>query len=140
MKCFCYCAVVMLSLISFEGVSFAQTTALLPWTQATMSVAAWARPGISLARAESIVLHASGDVREDSSANDSAEVSEVDDGDSFIMPLGGAVAGLRLCHISHHPRDGVRADLHACPLLVAEAETAVPSTPNAAVALRKIAN
>jgi hypothetical protein len=27
--------------------------------------------------------------------------------------------GLRLCHLSHHPRDGVRPALQACPLFVA---------------------
>lgn len=39
-------------------------------------------------------------------------------------------AHIRICHISRHPRDGVPAEEHACPLLVADATQAVvlPST------------
>jgi len=38
---------------------------------------------------------------------------------------------IRICHISRHPRDGVPAEEHACPLLIADATQAViaPSMP-----------
>jgi hypothetical protein len=33
-----------------------------------------------------------------------------------------------ICHISRHPRDGIRAELHACPLVVADrTENAPPA-------------
>jgi hypothetical protein len=31
----------------------------------------------------------------------------------------GDLARIALCHISHHPRDGLRPDQHACPLYIA---------------------
>jgi hypothetical protein len=43
---------------------------------------------------------------------------------------------IRICHISRHPRDGVPAEEHACPLLIADATQAViapatlPSAPS----------
>lgn len=42
-------------------------------------------------------------------------------GDLPRVPGGAAVSLERepLCHISRHPRDGIRASLHACPSLVA---------------------
>jgi hypothetical protein len=33
-------------------------------------------------------------------------------------------ARIRICHISRHPRDGVPAEEHACPLFIAEAAPA----------------
>jgi hypothetical protein len=39
-------------------------------------------------------------------------------------------AHVRICHISRHPRDGVPAEVHACPLLIAEASPAI-ATPAA---------
>jgi hypothetical protein len=48
----------------------------------------------------------------------------------------GAVSFTRiaLCHISHHPRDGLPPDLHACPLFIAIARPpAAPPLPGAFV-------
>jgi len=33
-------------------------------------------------------------------------------------------ARIRICHISHHPLDGVPAEEHACPLFIAEVSVA----------------
>jgi hypothetical protein len=33
----------------------------------------------------------------------------------------GRLARIYLCHISHHPRDGLRPEQHACPLFIAAA-------------------
>jgi hypothetical protein len=34
-------------------------------------------------------------------------------------------ARIRICHISRHPRDGVPAEEHACPLFIADAAPAI---------------
>jgi hypothetical protein len=36
------------------------------------------------------------------------------------------IVPVHLCHISHHPRDGLRPEQHACPLFVARAQPAGP--------------
>jgi hypothetical protein len=43
----------------------------------------------------------------------------------------GAVvmARIDLCHISHHPRDGLRPEQHACPLFIADARPFAPPLP-----------
>jgi len=38
---------------------------------------------------------------------------------------GPLATRIRICHISRHPRDGVPAEEHACPLLIADATQAV---------------
>lgn len=35
---------------------------------------------------------------------------------------------IRMCHISRHPRDGIRASAHACPLLMADTRASSPSS------------
>ena len=39
--------------------------------------------------------------------------------------LESALARARVCHISRHPRDGLRASEHACPLLFADVMSVV---------------
>jgi hypothetical protein len=39
----------------------------------------------------------------------------------------GAEARIYLCHISHHPRDGLRRDQHACPLFIAVGQPSAAS-------------
>jgi hypothetical protein len=34
---------------------------------------------------------------------------------------GDVATRIRICHISKHPRDGMPAEEHACPLVIAEA-------------------
>jgi hypothetical protein len=54
--------------------------------------------------------------------------------DAVVQPtIADPVARARVCHISRHPRDGVPATEHACPLVVADATDAV--APESAVAL-----
>jgi hypothetical protein len=72
---------------------------------------------------------------EESSEDAGAGVGVVDaapvSGSSFADPDGaeGAVGTARiyvLCHISHHPRDGLRPEQHACPLFIADGLPSVP--------------
>jgi hypothetical protein len=37
-------------------------------------------------------------------------------------------ARIRVCHISRHPRDGVPASEHACPLIVADLDVSVSAS------------
>jgi hypothetical protein len=38
---------------------------------------------------------------------------------------------VRICHISRHPRDGIPAAEHACPLVIADASGVVAPVPSA---------
>jgi hypothetical protein len=127
MKRVCHCVLVIASLVSFEGLSFAQTTALSPWTVQS-SVAPPESSKATFALGDAILL--------DSIKASARTDSVIDADDSFVLPAEGAVAGIRLCHISHHPRDGMRAALHACPLVVADADAdnAVSHSPSASIA------
>jgi hypothetical protein len=93
----CHCVLVIASLVTFERVSFARPTAPGSVSHASSSLA------------EPALLDWLNDEHEPSRSNDEAQADAV----------GGEPFGLRLCHISHHPRDGVRPALQACPLFVA---------------------
>jgi hypothetical protein len=41
-------------------------------------------------------------------------------------PAASSASQAPLCHISHHPRDGMPTEQHACPLLVAALDDAPP--------------
>jgi hypothetical protein len=88
-------------LISFEGVSYARTTA---------------QP-----------LRA---VTEASAAADgkAAGTASAKDGSAIHSASGDEFARIRICHISKHPRDGVPATEHACPLIIAEADATVSAS------------
>ncbi|HXW33734.1 MAG TPA: hypothetical protein VEJ87_04085 [Acidimicrobiales bacterium] len=93
-------------LVSFEGVSQARTTA--------EPLAGREAPAAESPRAPGNVPDA---------AQMAARPTRVETG----------IARIRICHISRHPRDGVPATEHACPLVVAEADVASPAvvaTPN----------
>jgi hypothetical protein len=36
------------------------------------------------------------------------------------VPVVRLATRIPVCHISRHPRDGIRAELHACPLVLAD--------------------
>jgi hypothetical protein len=52
---------------------------------------------------------------------------------SYVDPdraeVGAGMARINLCHISHHPRDGLRPEQHACPLFIANAPRSAPPLP-----------
>lgn len=129
----CQSVLVIASLVSLEGLSFAQTTALSPWTQVGTSRAARETSRVSFVLGDAIVLAPFSDVSGQGKWNDSTEAEVAADGDdahSFVPPMAGTLAAARLCHISHHPRDGIRTALQACPLLVADADATVSSAPD----------
>jgi hypothetical protein len=47
------------------------------------------------------------------------------DRDLVVLANSALAMRIRICHISRHPRDGVPAEEHACPLLIADATQAV---------------
>jgi hypothetical protein len=85
-------------LVSFEGVSYARTTSQPLRTTSETSAAVSAG---SAGTKEASVIHA---------------------------PSEDGVARIRICHISKHPRDGVPATEHACPLIIAEADAVTPAS------------
>jgi hypothetical protein len=40
---------------------------------------------------------------------------------AFAQAIEQGLAQMAVCHISHHPLDGLRSSEHACPLLLADA-------------------
>jgi hypothetical protein len=85
-------------LVSFEGVSYARTTSQSLRT--TLETSAAASAGSARTTEVSVVHTTSED----------------------------GVARIRICHISKHPRDGVPATEHACPLIIAEADGVIPAS------------
>jgi len=79
-------------LLSFEGTSYARTTA---------------QP--------LLVAH------EAPAAQGTKSSGELPDASVAIRPIETEIARIRICHISRHPRDGMPAAEHACPLVVADA-------------------
>jgi hypothetical protein len=88
-------------LLSFEGVSYARTTA-----QPLRAVTEAAAAGDSKA----------------------ADIASAKDESVIHSTSGDEFARIRICHISKHPRDGVPATEHACPLIIAEADATVPAS------------
>jgi hypothetical protein len=43
--------------------------------------------------------------------------------------VGDVATRIRICHISKHPRDGMPAEEHACPLVIADATEVQASAP-----------
>jgi hypothetical protein len=76
------------------------------WGLALVSVFAF--EGVSSARTTTLPgLH-------DSAPASPAVLAEVSHPGGF-----DGLARIYLCHISHHPRDGLRPEQHACPLFIA---------------------
>jgi hypothetical protein len=100
----CHCVLMIASIVTLGSPSFAQTSGRWLESEVAFSVGESPRGSVSWA---------------DASSRDEVEMdAEVDEVDPFAPPMG-AFLSLRLCHLSHHPRDGVRAGLLACPLFVA---------------------
>jgi hypothetical protein len=136
------CALVIASLVSDEGLSFAQTSSPKSWAPL------WTKAGISVVpRGSSSIstkLHDPALTDEEARTTmrvylgwrDSAEgMVGLHNGSSLVSLTEGTLAAIRFCHISRHPRDGIRAALHACPLLVADVDMTASPAPNASVAL-----
>jgi hypothetical protein len=69
--------------------------------------------GVSFARTTAQPLRAQTEAPTARSAN-------VHDVAAAVHPtIGYEFARIRICHISRHPRDGVPAEEHACPLVIA---------------------
>jgi len=87
-------------LVSFEGVSYARTSAQP--LRATIETAAV--------------------------DGKSSGVVNSDEAPAVVRPtIVNELARIRICHISRHPRDGAPATEHACPLVVADAADVVTS-------------
>jgi len=103
-----YCATWVLaftSVLAIESAANARTTA--------PSARAWLEESVegSEAGVDIVVI--------DSSPSRRGSYGDWDPADSAV-----GVAPVHLCHISHHPRDGLRPEQHACPLFVARARPA----------------
>ena len=143
----CQCALVIASLVSLEGVSFARPTSSeissQSWvrdaSQAATSLATRESSGIALTFGNVAVTGVSSDLQARFGLGESA-MTDFDAGNGYspTAPTGDALAGIRLCHISHHPRDGVRAEIHACPLLIADSNVSVSPAPDASVAIASV--
>lgn len=120
MNRFCQCALAIVTVLSVEGVSFAGTTA-----GPTASVAA--QGATPVATGHSLNLSAS-------LRDLAALASEMDEGASGASS-SDVLSGIRLCHISHHPRDGIRAEVHACPLLIADFDVASSQSTDVSIAV-----
>lgn len=72
--------------------------------------------GVSVAKTQESPLAAQR-ATETSTSADPADVAAHEDG------LVKTAAHARVCHISRHPRDGMPASEHACPLFVADTST-----------------
>jgi|HubBroStandDraft_6_1064221.scaffolds.fasta_scaffold670370_2 hypothetical protein len=69
--------------------------------------------GVSFARTTAQPMRAQTEAPTARSAN-------VHDVAATVHPtIGDEFARIRICHISRHPRDGVPAEEHACPLVIA---------------------
>jgi hypothetical protein len=96
--------VAVASLLALEGVSFARTPATPVVAQASASTV----DATTQARGE---------------ANPAARDTQ-NEFTSESPVLQSANARIRVCHISRHPRDGMRSEEHACPLFIADAQPA----------------
>ncbi len=111
---------VIASLMLFEGVSLAETTAVPRWA----SVGKQAASPVATRESPSVAPPSEGTRQ---AQFDLSELARMDSdmgaaGYSSSPSTDDSLAGLRLCHISRHPRDGVRSEIHACPLLVADSD------------------
>jgi|HubBroStandDraft_5_1064220.scaffolds.fasta_scaffold283210_2 hypothetical protein len=103
-----YCATWVLaftSVLAIESAAYARMTAPPP--------RAWVVESVEDSEAGVDILVI------DSSLSRRGSYSDGDPADSVV-----GVAPVHLCHVSHHPRDGLRPEQHACPLFVARAQPA----------------
>jgi hypothetical protein len=99
---------------------------------AVEGVAAAKTPAAELATSHEASASAS-QVTSPSAAPVTAAATSASDREFANFVNGPLAARIRICHISRHPRDGMPAEEHACPLFIADATQAVivPSTPKA---------
>lgn len=85
------------------------------WCWAIVMIAITLFEGVSFARTRwaTIAEYAQA---EDVVAVDSAHTSAT----NVEVPVERLATRIPVCHISRHPRDGIRAELHACPLVLAD--------------------
>jgi hypothetical protein len=50
-------------------------------------------------------------------------------GDALGDVTQARLSPTRVCHISRHPRDGIPASIHACPLVFAAGDAVTPEAP-----------
>jgi len=86
-----------------------------------------AMEGVSAAKTQGALIAAGEQAAADSSATAASVVSALPLPDPGVVSRA-AVARVRICHISRHPRDGMPASEHACPLFIAEASPGPEST------------
>jgi hypothetical protein len=106
------------SILTVEGTSHARTT--------ESSVGAWVEESDEegASAIESVL--------------DSAPASLRSSSDREPAERPGDLARIVLCHSSHHPRDGLRPDQHACPLFIAVKQpSAVDPLPGTFVAFAR---
>ncbi len=104
--------VAVASLLALEGVSFARTPAT---------------PVVAPASASTV----DATIQLPVGANAPSTRATQNEFSSESPALQSANTRIRVCHISRHPRDGMRSEEHACPLFIAEAEAAAASSAGA---------
>jgi hypothetical protein len=95
-----YCAtwvLVFASVLPIESIAYARTTS---------PVRAWIEDSVDETGVDIVVI-------------DPAPARGVSYPDRDPAEAAFGSARIHLCHISHHPRDGLRPEEHACPLFIA---------------------